>query len=61
MVLPSPSAWTLSRPTKCGGFKPLSELLAIAKSDGDMTMADRHADRLQVRLIGYTPELSIIL
>ena len=41
----------LVKANKVRGFKPLSELLAIAKIDGDMTMADRHADRLQVRLM----------
>ena len=41
----------LVKANKVRGFKPLSELLAIAKLDGDMTMSDRHADRLQVRLM----------
>ena len=35
----------LVKANKVRGFKSLSE------SDGDMTMADRHADRLQVRLM----------
>ena len=41
----------LVKANKVRGFKPFSELLAIAKTDGDLTMADRHADRLQVRLM----------
>ena len=46
----------LGKANKVRGFKPLSELLAIAKSDGDMTMADRHADRLHVRLMQVNSE-----
>ena len=41
----------ITKATKSRGFKGFSELLATARVDGDLTLPDRHMEKLQGRLM----------